>query len=263
MYVSTSYTPICASRRPRPEEANFFMMNCLLYSRMEAGYPSNDEYFDEDVNVYLAGLLTSIVYPHSRAFSSSCVASSDAALFEQVCAARSPRERYLLYRDSADRMLLSLGIFRNARLRRPDSKPRLALTERGCIGRGKTYYALARSYAAQAHRANTGVGEVLGKLSHGFERYLSVLSVMSGEHLNFFRQISDGEIFHLENASRSFERSAELKLLHDRFLDLFSTYLRGKSPRTKQELVAATDEIRSIDPSFSFDIEKRERVSSP
>lgn len=263
MCVSTSYTPICASRRPRPEEAHFFMINCLLYSRMEAGFPSNDEYFDEDVNVYLAGLLTSIIYPHSRALSSSCVGSSDAALFERVCAARSPREKYLLYRDGADRMLLSLGIFRNARMRRPDSKPHLALTERGCVGRGKTYYALARSYAAQAHRANTGVGDVLGKLSHGFERYLSVLSVMSGEHMNLFRQISDGEIFHLENASRSFERSAEMKLLHDRFLDLYSSYLRGKSPRKKQALVAAAGEIRSIDPRFRFDIEERERVSSP
>ena len=262
MCVSTSYTPICTSRRPRPEEAYFFMMNCLLHSRMEAGFPSNDEYFDEDVNVYLAGLLTSIIYPQSRALSSSCVASSDAVLFEQACAARSPRERYLLYRDGADRILLSLGIFRNTRLRRPDSKPYLALTPRGWIGRGKTYYALARSYAAQTHRANTGIGEVLGKLSHGFERYLSVLSLMGGEHLNFFRQISDGEIFHLENASRFFERSAELKLLHDRFLDLYSSYLRRKSPRTKRALLAAAGEIRSIDPRFNFDIEKRERVSS-
>jgi hypothetical protein len=238
-------------------------MNCLLYSRMEAGFPSNDEYFDEDVNVYLAGLLTSIIYPHSRALSSSCAAPSDAALFELSRAARSPRERYLLYRNGADRILLSLGIFRNARLRRPDSKPSLASTAGGSIGRGKTYYALARSYAAQAHRANTGIGEVLGKLSHGFERYLSVLSLMSGEHLNLFRQISDGEIFHLENAARSFERSAELKLLHDRFLDLYSSYLRGKSPQTKQALVEAAGEIRSIDPRFNFDVEERERVSSP
>jgi hypothetical protein len=255
--------PICASRRPCPEEAYFFMMNCLLYSRMEAGFPSNDECFDEDVNVYLAGLLTSIIYPHPRALSILGASSSDADLFERVCAARSPRERYLLYRNSADRILLSLGIFRNARLRRPHSKPHLEPTARGSIGRGKTYYALARSYVSQAHRANTGIGEVLGKLSHGFERYLSVLSLMSGEHLNFFRQISDGEIFHLEYASRSFERSSELKLLHDRFLDLYSSYLRGKSPRTKQALIEAAGEIRSIDPRFSFDIEERERVSSP
>ena len=115
----------------------------------------------------------------------------------------------------------------------------------------------------EAETLPTYIGEVLGKLSHGFERYLSVLSLMSGEHLNLFRQISDGEIFHLENAARSFERSAELKLLHDRFLDLYSSYLRGKSPQTKQALVEAAGEIRSIDPRFNFDVEERERVSSP
>ncbi len=46
MCVSTSYTPLCASRYPSPEKAYFYMMNSFLYSRMEAGFPSNDAFFD-------------------------------------------------------------------------------------------------------------------------------------------------------------------------------------------------------------------------
>ena len=262
MCVSTVYTPLCASRRPSPEEAYFFMMNCLLYSRIEAGYPPNDEYFDEDVNVYLASLLTSLIYPRPHESGNALIATSDASLFETVNAAAGPREKYLRYRANADHILVSLGVFKNARARRPDSVPHLALSRAGYIGRGSTYYALARSYAAQTFRKNTAISEVLGKLSAGFERYLSVLSLMGGEHLNIFRQISDGEVFHLENASRLFGRRAELKLQYDRFLDLYSNYLRKKSPPAKQALDAAVREIRSIDPSFDFDVEKRERVSS-
>jgi hypothetical protein len=261
MCVSTSYTPICVSRRTSAEESYFFMMNSLLYSRMEAGFPPNDEYDDEDVNVYLASLLTSLIHPGSSG-NARYIASSDAAIFEAAEAARCPREKYLLYRSNADHILVSLGIFKNPRSRRADSVPHFALATRGYIGRGKTYYALARSYATQASRANTAISEVLGKLSLGFERYLSVLSLMGGEHLNIFRQISDGEIFHLENASRSFERRAELKRRYDRFLDIYSGYLRKKSPGAKRALITAAREIRAIDPAFKFNLEERERVSS-
>jgi hypothetical protein len=47
----------------------FFMMNCLLYSRMETGFPSNHDFYDEDVNVYIANLLCSFMNPeyHRRA----------------------------------------------------------------------------------------------------------------------------------------------------------------------------------------------------
>jgi hypothetical protein len=262
MSVSTVYTPLGALRRPSTEQAHFFIMNCLLYSRMEAGFPTNDDGFDEDVNVYLAGLLTSIIYSQKREKLAALVQPSDAALCEAAAAAPAPREKSLLYRSNADHMLVSLGVFRNARRRRPDSVPHLGLPASVYIGRGKAYYAIARSYELQARRGPTALGEVLGKLSARFERYVSVLSLMGGEHLNIFRQISDGEVFHLERASRSSERRAELALLYDRFLDLYSSYLRAKSPRAKRELEAAVREIRGIDPSFAFDLEERERVTS-
>src|SRR5690606_4366621 len=40
-----------------------FMMKCLLYSRMETGLVSNKDYYDEDVNVYIAHLLNSFIQP--------------------------------------------------------------------------------------------------------------------------------------------------------------------------------------------------------
>ena len=41
----------------------YFMINCLLYSRMETGLVSNQDFYDEDVNVYLAHLLHSFINP--------------------------------------------------------------------------------------------------------------------------------------------------------------------------------------------------------
>jgi hypothetical protein len=262
MSVSTLYTPFGVTRRPSTERAHFFVMNCLLYSRMEAGFPTNDAGFDEDVNVYLAGLLTSVIDPRPGGWTAASVVSTDAALREKAEAAPGPREKCRLYRSNADRILVSLGIFKNARLRRPDSVPHLDLAASGWVGRGKAYYAIARSYDAQARRRETALGEVLGKLSANFERYLAVLSLMGGEHLNIFRRISDGEVFHLERASRSSERRAELALRYDRFLDLYSGYLRSGTARAGRALEAAAGAIREIDPAFSFDLGKRGRIRS-
>lgn len=263
MAVSTRYTPLQTERKPSPENAYFFMMNNLLHSRMEAGFPSNDDCFDEDVNVYIAGLLTSLIFPRSGDDAARGLLSGDASLFNAVEAATGTREKYRIYRRSADRILVSLGIFKNARLNRPDSVPHLALPDAAHIGRGKSYYAIARAYAAQVYRRNTAIGDVLGKLSDNFERYLGVLSLMGGEHLNIFKQLSAGELFHLENAPRPAEKNVDLAIQHDRFLDLYSNYLKEKSPRAKKALLEAVREIRAIDPSFEFDIDARERISSP
>ncbi|MCX5753887.1 MAG: hypothetical protein NTW97_09645 [Candidatus Krumholzibacteria bacterium] len=216
------------------------MMNSLLHSRMEAGFPTNDVCFDEDVNVYLASLLTSLVFPRSGDNGARGILPGDASLFDAAEAAGGAREKYGMYRRSADSLLVSLGIFKNARLKRPDSVPHLAMSDAAHIGRGKSYYAIARAYAAQIHRRNTAIGDVLGKLSDNFERYLGVLSLMGGEHFNIFKQLSD-----------------------DRFLDLYSSYLGNKSARTKEALLAAVREIRAMDPSFEFDINARERISAP
>lgn len=262
MAVAILHTSPGILRSIPPQEAYFFIMNALLHSRMEAGFPSNDDCFDEDVNVYLAGLLVSFVYPSRGRAAKPCAPPGDASLFEAARGAAGTREKYDLYRRAGDGTLVSLGIFKNARSRRPDSVPHLALSDAAHIGRGKAYYAIARAYAAQVHRRNTAIGDVLGKLSDNFERYLGVLSLMGGEHLNIFKQLSQGEIFHLESATRPAGRSAELAARYDRFLDLYSTYLRGKSARAREDLAAAAEEVRAMDPSFEFDLDARERVRS-
>ena len=261
MRISTGRAASNIARKPSFEDAYFFMMNSLLHSRMEAGFPSNDGGYDEDVNVYLASLLTSLIHPRSADDAARRVPLDDASLHEAAQAA-GVGEKCALYRRAADSILVSLGIFKNARLKRPDSKPHLALPDAAYIGRGKAYYAIARAYAAQRYRGSSAVGDVLEKLSTGFERYLGVLSLMGGEHLNIFKQLSDGELFHLESAPRAETRDGDLAIDYDRFLDLYSSYLRRKSRRTREALLAAVRKIREIDPSFEFDIDARERVKS-
>jgi hypothetical protein len=249
MSIATMYKPLGADS---PEETYFYMMNCLLYSRMESGFPSNDEYLDEDVNVYLANLLTETVGLGLGDEKDRSLIRDDASLFQRVRTIENPREKYMLYKTHADHLLISLGIFRNPKGSRANSAPYMAMSENSYMGRGKTYYSLAQSYAVETHRRHTAVADVLGKLSRGFEKYVTILSRLRSDYFNLHHRISEGELYHLECSLDLEERKRELKVLYDRFLDLYSSYRRKKTPRLKKELEEASSRIRALDPSFDF-----------
>ena len=261
MRTTTAYTPVSRSRLAPPEEAPYFMMNALLYSRLEAGYPTNQEFFDEDVNVYLAGLLSARIYARRPAVDASSLARFDAALHE--AAARADRRaQFELYRSCADEILVSFGLFRNARAARPTACPLGAFPGRFWIGRGETYYAIARSRGASLRGGAAAIVEVMGKLSRRFERYAAVLSHLGGEHLGIVRGLSDGEIYHLARPAKAGPSRDTVAGAYDRFLDCYSACRRDPSPRAKDALEAAARELRALDPSFSFDVDTAGPVRS-
>jgi len=252
MSVTTMYKPL---GQDSPEKIYFYMMNCLLYSRIESGFPSNDEYLDEDVNVYLANLLTQTVGSGPEKGKGRSLAGDDASLFQRVRTIENPRQKYMLYKTHADHLLISLGIFGNPKGSRPNSAPSMAMSENSYIGRGKTYYSLAQSYAVETYRRHTAVADVLGKLSRGFEKYVKILSCLRSDYFNFHHRMTDGELFHIECSLDLEGHREELKKLYDRFLDLYSSYRKKKTPGLKKKLDEVSARIGALDPSFKFESE--------
>ena len=247
----TTYQPLGTGS---PEETYFYMMNCLLYSRMESGFPSNDEYLDEDVNVYLASLLTGTIHSGEEGSSTSYLALCDSSLFDSVRKIENPRTKYNIYKTNADRLIIALGIFGNPKLTRLNSAPHMASSERSYIGRGKAYYSLAESYAVETYRKHTAIADVLGKLSRGFEKYVKVLFLVRSEYFDFRHRISEGELFHLEKSIDSVGQKEQLKKLYDEFLDLYSAYGENKTTAAKRRIDKVCTQIQEIDPSFQFEI---------
>jgi hypothetical protein len=252
MSVATTYQLLGTGS---PEETYFYMMNCLLYSRMESGYPSNDEYLDEDVNVYLANLLTSAIYGGGEGLPGLCPSSCDSSLFDSMRTIDNPRTRYNVYRSCADRLIMALGIFGNPRLERINSVPYMASSENSYIGRGMAYYSLAQSYAVETFRRSTAIADVLGKLSRGFEKYVKILSRVRSDYFDFRHQISEGELFHLEKSIDDVGQKHLLKNLYDEFLDSYSAYRRDRTAEAKRRVEEVCSRLRIIDPSFRFEVE--------
>ena len=230
------------------------MLNCLLYSRLETGHPSNQEFYDEDVNMYLTNLLCSFMNPEYHQRTRKYVSRYDTSLFQKVEDSSDVRLKYTIYKTNADFLLVSIGIF-NDTGRITEALPQFKNEEEAHVGRGKTYYQFAYSYSQSMFKKSTGITEVLEKLSKGFERYVEILSHMRGEYFNILERLSAGEIYHLERSIDHVETDKELKALQDRFLDVYGRYLKSQNPKLKTEIEELVARIRKLDNSFDFHLE--------
>ncbi|MBI1795566.1 MAG: hypothetical protein HYR74_00785 [Candidatus Eisenbacteria bacterium] len=231
----------------------YFMINCLLYSRMETGLVSNQDFYDEDVNVYLAHLLHSFINPEYVEQSKKFLSKYDTDVFRRLVHSSDARLKYLIYKTNADFLLVSIGIFDNP-MAEAAHRARLQPSEEAYVGRGKTYYHFAYSYAQQVHRKNQGVAEVLEKLSVGFDKYLRILSHMRGEYLDLVKRLSQGEVYHLERSVNEASQQELLRVKQDELLELYSAWKLSPSLETEESLERVVGEIRQINPSFKFEL---------
>ncbi len=227
----------------------YFMINCLLYSRMETGLVSNQDFYDEDVNVYLAHLLHSFVNPEYVEQSRKFLSKYDTDVFRRLSNSTDARLKYLIYKTNADFLLVSIGIFDNPAAAIASRKQP---TEEAYVGRGKTYYHFAYSYSQQMHRRNQGVSEVLEKLSVGFEKYIRILSHMRGEYLDLVKRLSNGEVYHLERSVNEHSQQELLRVKQDELLELYSAWKTEPTPERVKSLERVVVEIQQLNPEFKF-----------
>lgn len=239
-----------------------FMMKCLLYSRMETGLISNKDYYDEDVNVYVAHLLNSFIDPAYIKRAGKYLSKYDTEVFQRLSDSKDSRLKYTIYKTNADFLLVSLGIFNNPGGAGPEGRAPAAITperrlvtpsEEAYVGRGKTYYRFAYTYSQQIHNPHAAITEVLEKLSVGFEKYLRILAHMRGEYLNLMDRLSRGEVYHLERSIDEARKQEDIHALQDQFLDLFLEWQRTRDEKAKARIEKVVEAIRAMDPSFRFE----------
>lgn len=253
----TSHITIGPGGKREVEPTFHFVMNCLLCSRLESGNPSNQAYYDEDVNVYLAHLLTSFMNPEYLERSRKFLSRYDSDLFDKVRDSQDVRLKYTIYKTNADFLLISIGIFKNPDGSRPGSRDAIMKdNEEVYIGRAKAYYQFAYTYSQAMFRRATAITEVLEKLSKGFEQYVQILSHMRGEYFNILERLSTGDVYHLERSIDRFKSNSELRELQDQFLDLYSQYMKAKTPELKEKLRELVKKIQKLDESFRFTMDQ-------
>ncbi len=172
-----------------------YMIEALLRSRQSAGLETGCHRPDEDVNMYLASLLCR--YAECTEVHGDFIVPYECDLFERVRDLNEPRAKYTIYRHNADHLLISLGLFGNAWLRKGSESAFPWAPDRDTvIGRGKNYYGMASTYATRLGEGRRGLDDVMAKLEIGFEDYLTVLETLRSEQFNLRQIFTIGEWYH-------------------------------------------------------------------
>lgn len=245
----------------------YFMMRSLLHSRVDLDEDSDENTYEEDVNVYLAHLLQAFSDPVYLEGAKPYLHRYDHEVFRRLARATDARLKYKIYKTNADFLLVSIGIFDNPELALLSRLPRVSRrlyrrnlepTEEAVMGRGRTYYEFAYQYSQLVPRRHPALTQVLGKLSEGFDRYTRILAHLRGEYMDIVAELSRGEIYHLERTVDSQRQRQVLQQRQDAFLDAYADWRRTHGDTERHRLAKAVRALQEIDPSFRFDLESRE-----
>lgn len=240
------------SRRVQP--SYLFMMHCLLYSRVQTGLLSRTDPYNEDVNLYLAQLLSSFINPEYVEQAKKSLSKYDTEVFRRLSTSADARVKYTIYKTNTDFLLVSIGIFDNPSAILSKSKAKGQPLEEASIGRGKAYYHFAYSFSQQVDRKNPAISDVLEKLSVGFDRYARILSHLRGEYVDIMKRLYRGEVYHLERTVDAEGKKDLLKQKQNLLLDIYSEWKKTGAQHLQRRLNQVVEEIRTLDPSFNFTI---------
>jgi hypothetical protein len=234
------------------EPTFFFMLNCLLLTRVQNNLESGDSLFEQEVNMYLANLLTAFSDPSYVAQLRPHLSDHDIEVFTRLKNSNDARLKYTIYRANADFLLFSIGVFDSAGEQSIPLGPEYKHGHQGQMGRGQTYYHFAFSYSKRVPGVGDTMTEVLERLSRGFEKYVTILTYLRGEYFDIVKRLSDGEIYHLMRSADASEREHELVKKQDEFLDAYMAWKTRGTERAKKKVIVLAEELRELDPSFKY-----------
>lgn len=242
---------------PRQGATGEFLLRCILGARAEAELPSNERGFDEDVNVYLAGLLGRFLSAAWHEQAASYLYPSDIDLAEAVRENPDQRHRFRVYRTNADHLLLSIGLFCHVQGASNLRNPAFHREPDEFIGRGGSYYHQASHSLRRLRRRETGAEQALRTLGTNFGDYVDLLRRLRVSYFHLTARLGEGTLHHLITGERPGEGQAgadEVATLYDAFLDAFNGWQEDRSFATRRKLVGAARALREADPDFAFEL---------
>jgi hypothetical protein len=219
------------------EDSLFFMLDSLLRSRIETGEETID---DEDVNIYLAGLLHSFLDQSFYRKYGDAITRCNIEIYDLAEIPDDPAVRFRVYKGNADHALMTSGVFDGEK------------DPEGEAERGKRFYGIASTCHTRICRKKTGVATVLEKLSERFDTYRMILVHMRSEYLNLMKRFTKGEMFHLERDVHAGAMIGFVLDVRDHFLDAYSDWMKTGSEAHRDRVNLLGQALSVADPEFEF-----------
>lgn len=233
-----------------------YLLGIIVNTRQESNFPSNYYVYDEDVNVYLAHLLFAVSLPQYHEMARPYLSLDSSEILRWIRATDDRTIRYFIFKVNADHILVHTAVFEDLEKQNNIHKI-LQRTPKHYQELAKLYYEQATAYHRRMYRRQTGVGEVLKKVSDYFECYQTLLKRVRKEYFNFLNSFRDQAFRHFVINLKHYEVEIRCRQLMDQFLDVYGKWLSTKDPKLVGPVMEISEELKRLDPAFQFDPDRQ------
>ncbi len=238
--------------RKENSQTRFFFLEQVLKARVDLNLETGKNEFDQEINVYIAGLLNSLIGSTSFVQQKPYISSFDFDVRKWLEAHPGLRNEYVVYRDNADFGLVLLGLF--LKIHHQGSYHKIAMSESNDQGRVALYYNMAASALSHLQGNSVSLVNVFEAISEQMENILQIMRRASGTYFDLMEKISDGSMYHLENDLANDGKKKEYSTKIDEFLKLYSDYKEKPTDELKKQIIKIVDELQQINCEFTFDL---------
>jgi hypothetical protein len=226
-------------------QTSFFFLQHILMARsdlhMESGYHEHDQ----EVNVYLCGLMNSLVDAKSLIRAREYVSTFDVDEHPGV------RNEYIVYRDNADFGLIQEGVFQGDE--HPGSYHHIVFQDTTRQERIGLYYELAASALSHLQGPHETLVPVFMSLAEHMPEILKIVRRAAGYYFEMIERISEGSLFHLEREMNEKGMMKQYQELLDEFLKAYREYRAAPSDQEWLRLQKIVSELRILNSDFKCD----------
>jgi len=243
-------TPFYDLENKGVKQTRFFFLEHVLKARADLKMESGRHDFDQEVNVYIAGLLHSLIESDSFVRQKPYISAFDVDIREYLENHPGTRNEYTVYRDNADFGLILSGLFFGYEHQGSYQHLVLPGDEHGKVA---LYYELAaRALIHLQGKHNSLVSVFLG-LSENMPEIILILRQAAGSYFELIERLSDGSMFHLEKDLDKMDRKNMYSEKLDDFLKIYKAYKENPRVDIKEKLLSMAGELNKLNENFRFE----------
>lgn len=236
------------TQEQRNNEISFFFLEHVLRARADLHMESGQHEYDQEINVYLAGLLNSLL--DSGLFSKPYISPFDLQVRQYLEKHPGLRNEYNVYRDNADFGLIILGLFLG--FEHKGSYQKSVLSEVDEKGRISLYYEQAASALAHLQGRNLSLVTIFKELSEYLPEVIQILRHAASTYFDLVMRISNGSIYHLEKELNAADNKRIYSVKLDEFLKKYAAYKDNPTSELKKNIMELAEELRKLNEKFTF-----------
>jgi hypothetical protein len=243
--------PYCDLKDQERHPTNFFFLQHILMARADLNMESGQHDHDQEVNVYLSGLLNSLVDAGQLTKAREYISVFDVDVRRYLDEHPGIRNEYIVYRDNADFGLLQEGVFQGDR--HPGSYHHIVFPDSTRQDRISLYYELAASALAHLQGTHGPLVPVFVSLAGHMDEVLKIVHRAAGYYFEMIDRISEGSMFHLEREVNEKGVMKQYQELLDEFLKTYKDYRTTPDEQARARLMKIVSDLRTLNGDFRCD----------